>query len=161
MAHTCIYRVTQHVAPYVSLTVDTKTTDVFQFMLLKETFVINSTTLRTCCVTLYPFQFRKKRLITNYATMISVAVERPTRNPEARPQRGAHVGGGCRRQQRQQQLRRQPRRLGQRLRLLQGTPGQCCQRAKFDPFLSLNCARVGGRGGAIQGKEGIKFCSAA
>ena len=36
--------------------------------------------------------------------------------------------------------------------------------AKFDPFLSLDCARVeglgaqgGGRGGAIQGKEGSKF----
>ena len=31
--------------------------------------------------------------------------------------------------------------------------------AKFDPFLSLDCARVEGVGpGAIQGKEGIKFC---
>ena len=29
---------------------------------------------------------------------------------------------------------------------------QGCQMAKFDPFLSLNCARV---------EEGIKFCSAA
>ena len=43
-----------------------------------------------------------------------------------------------------------------------------CQIAKFDPFLSLDCARVegmgaqgGGRGGAIQGKEGIKFCCVA
>ena len=34
--------------------------------------------------------------------------------------------------------------------------------AKLDPFLSLDCARVeGGRGGAIQGKEGIKFCHLA
>ena len=40
--------------------------------------------------------------------------------------------------------------------------------AKFDPFLSLDCARVeglgaqgGGRGSAIQGKEGIKFCCVA
>ena len=33
-----------------------------------------------------------------------------------------------------------------------------CQMAKFDPLLSLDCTRVEG-GGAIQGKEGIKFCS--
>ena len=33
-----------------------------------------------------------------------------------------------------------------------------CQIAKFDPFLSLD--QGGGRGGGIQGKEGIKFCSA-
>ena len=35
--------------------------------------------------------------------------------------------------------------------------------AKFDPFLSLDCARVqgGGTGGAIQGEEGIKFCHLA
>ena len=39
-----------------------------------------------------------------------------------------------------------------------GDRGQCCQMAKFDPFLSLDCARVEG---AIQGKEGIKFCSTA
>ena len=32
--------------------------------------------------------------------------------------------------------------------------------AKLDPFLSLDCARVE-RGGAIQGKEGIKFCHLA
>ena len=31
---------------------------------------------------------------------------------------------------------------------------------KFDPFLSLDCARVEG-GGAIQGKEGIKLCHLA
>ena len=37
---------------------------------------------------------------------------------------------------------------------------QGCQMAKFDPFLSLDCARVdhGGRGGAIQG---IKICHLA
>ena len=35
------------------------------------------------------------------------------------------------------------------------------QMAKFDPFLSLDCARVEGVGGVIQGKEGIKFCSVA
>ena len=33
----------------------------------------------------------------------------------------------------------------------------CCA-AKFDPFLSLDCAL---HPGAIQGKEGIKFCSVA
>ena len=33
-----------------------------------------------------------------------------------------------------------------------------CQMAKFDPFLSLDCARAEGRG-AIRGKDGIKFCS--
>ena len=39
-------------------------------------------------------------------------------------------------------------------------PDQGCQMAKFDPFLSLDCAWVEGvSGGAIQGKEGIKFCS--
>ena len=38
---------------------------------------------------------------------------------------------------------------------------QCCQMAKYDPFHSLDCARVEGVGGAIQGKEGIKFCSVA
>ena len=38
---------------------------------------------------------------------------------------------------------------------------QCCKMAKFDPFHSLNCARVEGVGGAIQGKEGIEFCSTA
>ena len=39
---------------------------------------------------------------------------------------------------------------------------QGCQMAKLDPFLSLDCARVEGVGrGAIQGKEGIKFCSVA
>ena len=37
--------------------------------------------------------------------------------------------------------------------------GQCCQMANFDPFLSLDCVRVEGVGGAIQGKEGIQFCS--
>ena len=37
---------------------------------------------------------------------------------------------------------------------------QGCQIAKFDPFLSLDCARLEGRG-ANQGKEGIKFCSIA
>ena len=43
-----------------------------------------------------------------------------------------------------------------------GVNRQGCQMAKFDPFLSLDCARVDrGRGGAIQGKEGIKFCSVA
>ena len=36
---------------------------------------------------------------------------------------------------------------------------QGCQMAKFDPLLSLDCARVEGVGGTIQGKEGIKFCS--
>ena len=36
---------------------------------------------------------------------------------------------------------------------------QGCQMAKFDPFLGLR--QGGGRGGAIQGKEGIKFCSVA
>ena len=35
---------------------------------------------------------------------------------------------------------------------------QGCKMAKFEPFLSLDCARVES-GGAIQGKEGIKFCS--
>ena len=39
--------------------------------------------------------------------------------------------------------------------------GQGCQMAKFDPFLSLDCARVEGVGAQSQGKEGIKFCSAA
>ena len=35
---------------------------------------------------------------------------------------------------------------------------QGCQMAKFDPFLSFDCARVeGGAGGANRGKEGIKF----
>ena len=45
---------------------------------------------------------------------------------------------------------------------------QGCQMAKFYPFLSLDCAGVeglgapgGGRGGTIQGKEGIKFCCIA
>ena len=33
--------------------------------------------------------------------------------------------------------------------------------AKFDPFLSLDCVRVEGVGGGIQGKEGIKFCHLA
>ena len=52
-----------------------------------------------------------------------------------------------------------------------GTSGrgtQGCQMVKFDPFLSLDCARVeglgaqgGGCGSAIQGKEGIKFCCVA
>ena len=37
---------------------------------------------------------------------------------------------------------------------------QGCQMAKFDPFLSMDCARVEG-GGALQGKDGIKFCSVA
>ena len=36
-----------------------------------------------------------------------------------------------------------------------------CQMAKFDPFLSLDCTRVEGVGGAIQGKEGIKISSVA
>ena len=38
---------------------------------------------------------------------------------------------------------------------------QGCQMAKFDPCLSLDCARVEGVGGTIQGKTGIKFCSVA
>ena len=45
---------------------------------------------------------------------------------------------------------------------LLGAALQGCQMAKFDPFLSMDCARVEGAGrGAIQEKEGIKFCSAA
>ena len=36
-----------------------------------------------------------------------------------------------------------------------------CQMAEFDPFLSLDYARVEGVAGAIKGKEGIKFCSVA
>ena len=39
--------------------------------------------------------------------------------------------------------------------------GQCYQMTKFDPFLSLDCARVEGVGAQSQGKEGIKFCSVA
>ena len=31
----------------------------------------------------------------------------------------------------------------------------------IEGFSLVTCARVGGCGGAIQGKEGIKFCSAA
>ena len=44
-----------------------------------------------------------------------------------------------------------------------GGHNQGCQMAKFDPFLSLDCARVEGvgLGGATQGKEGIKFCCVA
>ena len=40
---------------------------------------------------------------------------------------------------------------------------QGCRMANFDPFLSLEVElrQGGGHGGAIQGKEGIKFCSAA
>ena len=39
---------------------------------------------------------------------------------------------------------------------------QGCQSAKFDPFASfLGLCQGGGCGGAIQGKEGIKFCSIA
>ena len=38
---------------------------------------------------------------------------------------------------------------------------QGCQMAKFHPFLSLGLRQGGGRGGAIQGKEGIKFCHLA
>ena len=34
-----------------------------------------------------------------------------------------------------------------------------CRMAKFDPFLSLDCARVEGVG--AQSKEGIKFCHLA
>ena len=33
--------------------------------------------------------------------------------------------------------------------------------AKFDPFLSLDCASHALQPGAIQGKEGIKFCPLA
>ena len=52
-------------------------------------------------------------------------------------------------------VRRPPRHQRER-RLV----GQGCQMAKFDPFLSLDCARVED-GGTIHGKKGIKFCSAA
>ena len=39
---------------------------------------------------------------------------------------------------------------------------QGCQMAKFDPFLSLDCARVEGVGAqSKESKEGIKFCSVA
>ena len=33
--------------------------------------------------------------------------------------------------------------------------------AKFDPFLSLDCAPTPSNPGAMQGKEGIKFCRLA
>ena len=39
--------------------------------------------------------------------------------------------------------------------------GQGCQMAKFDPFLSLDCAGVEGVGAQSKGKEGIKFCNVA
>ena len=39
---------------------------------------------------------------------------------------------------------------------------QGCHMAKSDPFLSLDCTAPGWRVvGAIQGKEGIKFCHLA
>ena len=38
---------------------------------------------------------------------------------------------------------------------------QGCQMAKLDLFLSLDCARVEGQGGPVQGKEQVKFCSVA
>ena len=48
-----------------------------------------------------------------------------------------------------------------RAELALGPCGQGCQMAKFDPFLSVDCAGVEGEGGSIQGKEVIKFCSVA
>ena len=41
-----------------------------------------------------------------------------------------------------------------------GVPEQGCHMAKFDPFLSLDCARVEGTG-AQSKEEGIKFCTVA
>ena len=44
--------------------------------------------------------------------------------------------------------------------LARGRVARCQHTAKFGPFLSFDCAVLGNRG-AIQGKEGIKFCSVA
>ena len=35
--------------------------------------------------------------------------------------------------------------------------GQCCQMAKFDPFLSLDCARVEGVGAQSKARKGSNF----
>ena len=52
-------------------------------------------------------------------------------------------------------------RLG-RVVVVGGCPcGQGCQMAKFDPFLSLDCAPHTLHPGAIQGKERITFCHLA
>ena len=36
---------------------------------------------------------------------------------------------------------------------------QCCQMAKFDPFLSLDCARVEGVGAQSKEKKGSNFAA--
>ena len=36
---------------------------------------------------------------------------------------------------------------------------QCCQMAKFDPFLSLDCARVEGVGAQSKERKGLNFAA--
>ena len=36
---------------------------------------------------------------------------------------------------------------------------QCCQMAKFDPFLSLDCARVEGVGAQFKERKGSNFAA--
>ena len=38
-------------------------------------------------------------------------------------------------------------------------PVQCCQMAKFDPFLSLDCARVEGLGAQSKERKGSNFAA--
>ena len=41
----------------------------------------------------------------------------------------------------------------------EGVPSQCCQMAKFDPFLSLDCARVEGVGAQSKERKGSNFAA--
>ena len=45
--------------------------------------------------------------------------------------------------------------------VVQGEPEgeQCCQMAKFDPFLSLDCARVEGVGAQSKERKGSNFAA--
>ena len=48
---------------------------------------------------------------------------------------------------------------GRNWRVKEGACGQCCQMAKFDPFLSLDCARVEGVGAQSKERKGSNFAA--
>ena len=79
--------------------------------------------------------------IGHMAAITSAAKEREGEGGEAHRKR--HLAQG--------QVRLQQQGMGSR------GGHQCCQMAKFDPFLSLDCARVGGVGAQSKERKGSNF----
>ena len=64
-----------------------------------------------------------------------------------------------RRRRRRRRRRKRAAAKGTNYLALKREPGQGCQMAKFDPFLSLDCARVEGGGRNPRKGEGSNFAA--